>query len=692
MTTMTAFDPAKNGFSFANTFGNDFVPALDIHTDGLCGGMSYAALDYFNTKVPVTTVSIPPANGTVLYNYLYDRQVTSIENNLDHWAELIANPGGARNAEFFNWGLRERLAVLRRYIDAGVPVVLGLKGDGQTGDHQVIAIGYDMGQYAGDLGAHQEDLRILTCDPNYPHMTMRLYPDVNAKLFRYVGSTETWRTYYVDEKYASKQPPVVAGPDYPSDNLVHEIALGFSTGDDDLRGGNDNVDATLKLSNGQADSYPNLNGGARWFRHNSQWARLILHAPIPLSELESIVLKTTFGGGISGDNWDAQKVSVYAWVNGNYNPVAAGGPKRFTGTDPILEIPVSKAAGRAWTDWKPFSPAHYAARVALACHADGRMQIATLERDLTVSGAEQAGLDPAVPWSGWKTLAQPPQQGGGLAVAAHADSRLHALIWGQTHNLFHSEQQAAGAASSWTNWQPVGTQANSFALAPSPDGRMQIVATLMDTRVVWAEQQSAGLRAPWSAFSALSDASNKAKAVALAAHPDGRMHALMIGLDDQVWHNVQRTAGVGAAWTGWNYLSHPGNKAKAVALAAHPDGRMHALMIGLDDTVWHNEEKGLIFGWTDWSPLSHPYNKAKAVAIAAHPDGRMHAVMIGLDDAVWHNEQMSGGAGAPWTDWYSLSNPGDKAKAIALASHPDGRMHAVRIGMDDQVLHNQQVL
>jgi hypothetical protein len=49
---------------------------------------------------------------------------------------------------------------------------------------------------------------------------------------------------------------------------------------------------------------------------------------------------------------------------------------------------------------------------------------------------------------------------------------------------------------------------------------------------------------------------------------------------DQVWHNGQTAVGVSAAWTGWNYLSKAGDKAKTLALAAHPDGRMHAVIMG----------------------------------------------------------------------------------------------------------------
>jgi hypothetical protein len=59
------------------------------------------------------------------------------------------------------------------------------------------------------------------------------------------------------------------------------------------------------------------------------------------------------------------------------------------------------------------------------------------------------------------------------------------------------------------------------------------------------------------------------------------MHAVMTGIDDlQVWHNEHTAAGVSAPWTGWHMLSQAENKALLLALAAHPDGRMHAVMAG----------------------------------------------------------------------------------------------------------------
>ncbi len=85
---------------------------------------------------------------------------------------------------------------------------------------------------------------------------------------------------------------------------------------------------------------------------------------------------------------------------------------------------------------------------------------------------------------------------------------------------------------------------------------------------------------------------------------------------NQISHNEQTAVGVSAAWTGWHVLSAPGDEATRLALAAHPDGRMHAVMAGLDNQIWHNEQTavGVSAAWTGWHVLSAAGNKALQLA------------------------------------------------------------------------------
>ena len=329
--------PMQYGFKFNNNFTYDFIPAVDWRVGGLCGGMSYAVLDYYFSNMLIPTLPFRPANGTTLFTYFYDREVTSIESNVDKWSEIGFNPGGARDAEFFNWGISlkpgERLYELKEFLDKGTPCVLSLQGDGNTGNHQVVAFGYTMGQYLGDLGAHIEDFKIYIYDPNYPNKIRNLIADVNRKLYHFEDDdTQAWRTYFVDKNYHVKQPPIIPNSNYPVDNLVRELVFCFSTGDDDLRGGSDNIDLIVSFIDGTQQEFKNINLGKRWVVGSEEYAEAVLQKGIKLEELSSLLVQTTFGGGVGGDNWDMKSLKIYAYGGGMFQQIKEVGFKRFTGS------------------------------------------------------------------------------------------------------------------------------------------------------------------------------------------------------------------------------------------------------------------------------------------------------------------------------------------------------------------------
>lgn len=343
---MTRFQPAIHGFSFVNSFKNIVISAIDWTTSGLCGGMSYAALDYFNAGRAIPPQDYMPAEGTPLQSYLYNRQTKSILANLDKWGEHGFNPGGSRNREFFNWGLQVgsgRLGELRARLDRGQPVPLGLQscGDdcgcpgGCSGSHQVLAIGYEMGRYRGDLGEHITDFSIFVYDPNFPGETKTLKPNVAGAMYHYPDEPrKRWRAYFVDTKYAPMTPlATTAAPD--------ELLVEFLTGGDDLRGGNDNVHVFLLVRGRTPIRFPNVNGQKRWINNSSQSVALPLPTAVRFEDIEGVRLETTFGGGMGGDNWNLQSLNVRVRLGGTMRPVLSrsGEPLfRFTGSQRIREF------------------------------------------------------------------------------------------------------------------------------------------------------------------------------------------------------------------------------------------------------------------------------------------------------------------------------------------------------------------
>lgn len=342
----TTFNPGVHGFHFSNSFTNDVV--FDIKTGGLCGGMVYAALDHFNAgRATPRTLDYRPATGSATERYIFGRQLKTFENQADKWIELNSNPGGARNNEFYRWGIQGfnggRLEELRALIDAGRPAPLGLwHADGhkdRPGDHQVLAIGYEMGRYDGRFGANAGDLKIFIYDPNYPRATMVLQPDPATGTFFYSNLSNKeagrWLTYFVDRKYAATPAPTVPVTDLgPNDGKIRELVVEIKTGGDDLRGGNDNVSLSVGLFGRSPLRFENVNASVRWIGNYSQFVAVKLPTPVLPENITSVGVHTKFGGGISGDNWNMDFIIVRARGGGVDRILVnqRGAPlKRFTG-------------------------------------------------------------------------------------------------------------------------------------------------------------------------------------------------------------------------------------------------------------------------------------------------------------------------------------------------------------------------
>lgn len=320
----TSFNPAIHGFRFINTFVNDPTgnPTFDIRTKGLCGGMSYAAADFYFANRAIPSQDYRPAVGTLLQDYLYARQLKAMGDHIDKWAELNFNPFGARDWEFFSWGLGGRLKELRQKIDAGLPVPLGLQSyggglDGLGNNHYVLAIGYDLGRYKGDGGAYQEDLRIFVYDPNKHGGARVLAPSIARKGYYFVDDpTSIWRTYFVDTKYQPTAPPALpAPPPIVNDGLVREVRLAIWTGDDDLRGASDCANVTLHFPTSSL-TFPNVNAGHHWIKNYDQTLSFTLPNPVSPAEITGVTVTTTFGGGVAGDNWNVNKLELFSVLNG----------------------------------------------------------------------------------------------------------------------------------------------------------------------------------------------------------------------------------------------------------------------------------------------------------------------------------------------------------------------------------------
>ena len=179
---MTNFLPSRDGFHFVNAFPQ--VPQKRIKTifgeiaigdasKGLCGGMVFAALDYFNAGLEIPQVSTPPGEG-VLFDYIVDRLLVSfdIPAGILNYIELMnpRYPDGLVSGTFGlrphgrSWRMiRQEWPLIKAKLDAGQLCPIGLVTVKSADllmlghNHQVMAYGYDL------VGS---DLTLRIYDPN----------------------------------------------------------------------------------------------------------------------------------------------------------------------------------------------------------------------------------------------------------------------------------------------------------------------------------------------------------------------------------------------------------------------------------------------------------------------------------------------------------------------------------------------
>jgi hypothetical protein len=125
---------------------------------------------------------------------------------------------------------------------------------------------------------------------------------------------------------------IPARPDVscPAVNQVSKLVFTFWTGDDDLRGGNDNLNITIHFADGTTQFEPNVNHGQRWADGSTHGAEVLLNRPVTVDQIKTITLSDTFNGGSGGDNWNMNSMQVDATVNSVSQRIAQFGFHRFS--------------------------------------------------------------------------------------------------------------------------------------------------------------------------------------------------------------------------------------------------------------------------------------------------------------------------------------------------------------------------
>jgi hypothetical protein len=165
---LPAFLPSRDGFAFTNSWPSE--PAVSVPTPfgsigignaaaGLCGGMVFAALDYWHARQPPPASR--PAPGTPLFQFIVRRLVDSwhVPAGVAEYYQWMNLPDGDSGLDVLGYPLVTQRGVswrtieqqwpqARASIDAGQPAPLGLVTVGSARptmivhNHQVLAYAY----------------------------------------------------------------------------------------------------------------------------------------------------------------------------------------------------------------------------------------------------------------------------------------------------------------------------------------------------------------------------------------------------------------------------------------------------------------------------------------------------------------------------------------------------------------------
>lgn len=162
------FRPSRHGFAFANAWPG--VPAISVRTPagrigigsaarGLCGGMVFAALDYWQAdrNPPVGQ----PEVGTPLYRFIVRRLIQSWQipsGVAAYYRGMLSS-----DAELAARTIAEQWPRIRARLDDGQPAPLGVV---TVASANPLLLGHNHQVLAYDYGSRDQDVQLLVYDPN----------------------------------------------------------------------------------------------------------------------------------------------------------------------------------------------------------------------------------------------------------------------------------------------------------------------------------------------------------------------------------------------------------------------------------------------------------------------------------------------------------------------------------------------
>jgi hypothetical protein len=244
-----SFLPSTSGFRFSNSFppgipvttisipGVGAIPVGDA-SNGVCGGMVYAAMDLFLAQprlLPPATTSAP-AGGSTLMNYILARLIDGFALQAGARSNALRYVDFMSTLDHDTWVSRGIPSIIANYewpqikadIDAGRPSPIGLVGgvwvwptniaakiDMLHHCHCVLAYGYDLDDASNltllvydpnDPGADDSTIEMSLANPT--HTT----PISTPRITQQIEGNVTFRALFKHQFYVPVEPPAGVSP------------------------------------------------------------------------------------------------------------------------------------------------------------------------------------------------------------------------------------------------------------------------------------------------------------------------------------------------------------------------------------------------------------------------------------------------------------------------------------------------
>jgi len=200
--SFTQFMPSQHGFHFSN---NELTQSKHGGFP-LCGGMAYAAIDYFVSGMTIPHDIVAPLDGTPLNDYLFGRQaVAHVSTSNKFVSAFLPIPVISNLLSGLSLIPERELQTLNTKLGTGKPCPICLANALFSG-HHLVAMGCNPNL----------PITITAYDPNAPGRTAIVQEfttgsPAQRKFVNSMNPTKTWDFFFVDTFFVPITPSVPAG-------------------------------------------------------------------------------------------------------------------------------------------------------------------------------------------------------------------------------------------------------------------------------------------------------------------------------------------------------------------------------------------------------------------------------------------------------------------------------------------------